>query len=126
MATVYTSSAFTFKIDGVISAASALKFVAPCAGRIKAVYGAVGTAPTGQAMLVDIHKGGTTIFTNQAHRLSIAAAASSGSATVSAAEIFDFTAGTVFDIDVDQVGSGVAGSDLAITIAFEGDPTPTY
>lgn len=123
---IYTSSAFTFKIDGAISTSSALKWVAPCAGRIRSVYGAVGTAPTGADMLVDIHKGGTTIFTTQSNRLTIEDGESTGSATVAAAEIMDFTAGTVFEIDVDQVGSGVAGSDLAVTIAFDGDPTPTY
>jgi hypothetical protein len=126
MASVYTSSAFTFKIDGAISTASSLKWVAPCAGRIKAVYGAVGTAPVGADMLVDIHKDGTTIFTTQSNRLTIEDGESTGSATVTAAEIMDFAAGTVFELDVDQVGSGTAGSDLAVTIAFDGDPTPTY
>lgn len=118
MSGVIPYSTMAFTIDGAISTSSALKFVAPCDGRIVAVYGAVGTAPAGAAMLVDIHKGGTTIFTTQTNRLTIADGASSGSAA--AVEVTDFAAGDVVDIDVDQVGSGTAGSDLTVTIAYEG------
>jgi hypothetical protein len=75
----------------------------------------VGTAPTGAAILVDVNAGGTTIFTTQSNRPSIAAAttdATSGTADggTSIAKNASLT------IDVDQVGSTVAGSDLVVFV----------
>lgn len=78
------------------------------------VHLAVNTAPTGQAIIVDVHKNGATIFTTQANRPQIAAAAYTGFSTT-----FDVTTwadGEYLQVDIDQIGSVISGSDLAVQI----------
>jgi len=78
------------------------------------------TAPTGQALIVDVNEctvpGTCTSIWNatQANRVQCAAAASTGSQTS-----FDDTvlaSGNYLSIDIDQVGSTVAGSNTTVTV----------
>lgn len=75
----------------------------------------VKTAPTDADLIIDINKNGTSIWnTTQANRAKITAGNTSGSGTS-----FDTTSlveGDVLTIDIDQVGSTVAGADLTITL----------
>jgi hypothetical protein len=74
----------------------------------------VRTAPTGADILIDINKNGTTIWTTQTNRGKIVAGNTSNSTTT-----FDITAliaGEYLDLDVDQVGSTIAGVDLTIIL----------
>jgi hypothetical protein len=74
----------------------------------------VDTAPTGAAIIVDVNENGTTIFSTQGNRPQIAATANTGNTTT-----FDdasWANGNYLTIDVDQVGSTVAGSNLTVTI----------
>jgi hypothetical protein len=86
-------------------------------GRTLTVYKAwasVGTAPTGASLIVDINKNGTTIFTTQANRPTIAAGtnfAESGTPAVTT-----WADGDYVTFDVDQIGSTVAGSDLVVAL----------
>ena len=77
----------------------------------------VKTAPTGQALIVDINKNGTSLWSaTQANRPQIAAGATAGETTS-----FDTTTATdddVLTMDVDQVGSGTAGSDLTVVLWY--------
>ena len=75
----------------------------------------VGTAPTGASILVDVNKNGTSIYTTQANRPVIAAGANAGGPG-STPDITSLVAGDYLTIDVDQVGSTIAGSDLTVTI----------
>ena len=119
---ILAKGAMSVQIDGALTTSSSLAFRMPVKGKLVAVYGAVGTAPVGTDLLVDIHKEGTTIFTTQTNRLTVADGAAEGAAgTVSGIEVPSFAAGDLFLIDVDQVGSGTAGSDLVVTFAIEGD-----
>ncbi len=80
------------------------------------VHLAVGTAPLGAALIVDVHKNGTTIFTSQTTRPQVAAGANAGySSTV---EQPTWAAGEYLTIDVDQVGSSTAGADLVVTVVY--------
>jgi hypothetical protein len=81
---------------------------------IRAVRASVGTAPTGAAVVVDAHKNGVTIFTTQANRPSIAAAGFT--AKVTNQDVTAFADGEYLTVDVDQVGSTVAGADLTVQI----------
>jgi hypothetical protein len=82
---------------------------------ITKAYARVKTAPTGANLIIDINKNGTSIWnTNQANRLTIDAGDSEGTQTS-----FDTT--TLADedyltIDIDQVGSTVAGADLTVVL----------
>jgi len=79
------------------------------------VYLTVGTAPTGADIIVDIHKNGTTIFTTQANRPTIAATVNIGGPGVTP-NITALAAGDYISVDIDQIGSSVSGSDLVVSI----------
>jgi len=76
------------------------------------------TAPTGASLIVDVNKNGVTIFTTQANRPQIVVAGhadDSGTPDVTA-----LVEGDRVSVDVDQVGSTIAGGDdLLIVILFE-------
>lgn len=86
---------------------------------IATVRASVGTAPTGQSLIVDININGTTIFSTQANRPTIAAAGNT-SGSVTNMNTTTITNGQFFTVDVDQVGSGTAGSDLTVQILVTG------
>lgn len=75
----------------------------------------VGTAPTGSSLIVDVNKNGTTIYTTQGNRPSIAAASNAGGPG-SAPDVTTLAAGDYLTVDIDQVGSSVAGSDLTVSV----------
>lgn len=101
------------------AAAGKMRWVAPCDGEIVGVTAAVLTAPTGATLIVDVNKGGTTIFTTQGNRPTIAI--SGTSTAVKTPDVTSFSAGDVFTVDVDQIGSSVAGADLHVCVAFAGN-----
>lgn len=80
----------------------------------------VVTAPASQSILVDAHKVGTTIYTTQANRPSIAAGANVG--TLAAPDVTSWADGDYLTIDIDQVGTGTTGADLTggIVVQYAG------
>lgn len=79
---------------------------------ISGVRVSAGTAPTGAALVVDVKKGGTSIFPTTP-KPRVAAGANTGTATP------DTTAwgvGEYLTVDVTQIGSTVGGSDVVVTI----------
>lgn len=106
-----------FTVTGTLSTGTSVApvLVATGALTISKVYVNVKTAPTGAAIIIDVNKNGTSIWdTTQANRATIAAGATSGTQTS-----FDTTAlteGDVLTLDIDQVGSTVAGADLTVTV----------
>lgn len=82
---------------------------------IASVVARVSTAPTGASILVDVNKNGTTIFTTQANRPAIAAT-TNASSVVTNMNVTSLTAGDYLSIDVDQIGSTIAGSDLVVAV----------
>ncbi len=86
----------------------------PRGGTILYVRCSAGTAPAGQDIIVDINRGGTTIFTTQANRPKVPAGSNDGSSAVP--DVTSFNAGDVFTCDIDQVGSTTAGKDLVVTM----------
>lgn len=83
---------------------------------ITGIYLNINTAPTGQALIVDVHKNGTTIFTTQANRPQIAAGANSGNSTT--IDVPTWANGDYITCDVDQVGTSVSGSNLTIAVVY--------
>jgi hypothetical protein len=112
---------YTWYIEGTLTTGTykSAILIVPWAGTILKVFAYIGTAPTGAAVLVDINKGttssnGTTIWSNQANRLTITNGATSGTQTS-----FNTTAvaaNDILSVDLDQVGSSVAGSNLTIML----------
>jgi hypothetical protein len=114
---VSAAAVTTFDQSGVLSVTTGTgRLTFQTAVTILGVVAAVNTAPTGAAILVDVNKNGSTIFTTQANRPSIAAAGFA-SATATPA-VTAFAAGDYMTVDIDQVGSTVAGADLTVTIRY--------
>lgn len=82
---------------------------------ISGVRASVGTAPAGASIVIDVNKNGTTIFTTQANRPTIAAAANT-SGNVTNMDVTTVAAGEYLTIDIDQIGSTTAGADLTVQI----------
>lgn len=82
---------------------------------ILSVRASAGTAPTGASIIVDINKNGTTIFTTQANRPAIAVS-NNTSGKVTNMDVTTVAAGDYLTVDIDQVGSTIAGSDLVIQV----------
>lgn len=105
-----------FVVTGNISvAAGVARFKVFEACVFDGLYVYLGTAPTGANAIVDINKNGTTIFTTQANRPTVAAAANEG-AIAAEPEVKSFAAGDVITIDVDQIGSGTPGANLTFEL----------
>jgi hypothetical protein len=81
---------------------------------IISIRASVGTAPTGASLIVDVNKNGTTVHTTQSNRATIAASGFTDLAD--SVQVSSVTTGDYLTVDIDQVGSGVAGSDLTVTI----------
>lgn len=74
-----------------------------------------GTAPTGASLIVDVNKNGTTIYTTQGNRPTIADGANAGGPG-SAPDVTALVAGDYLTVDIDQIGSSVAGADLTVSV----------
>lgn len=108
---------FVFTIVGTIATGTSLTpvLIVPASLTITKAYIYAKTAPTGQALIVDINLNGTSIWNaTQANRVQLAATATSGNQTS-----FDTTTvaeGDVLTIDVDQVGSTIVGADVTVEL----------
>lgn len=83
---------------------------------ISGVYLDIDVPPSGSDVIVDIHNEGTTIFTNQGNRPRILDGEYNGFSVSVDSNVW--LTGEALKAAVDQVGSGVAGSDLTITVVY--------
>lgn len=108
-----------FTREGGVTATAGTIRIANHSGKTRTITGVyldINTAPTGADLIVDIHKSGTTIFTNQAHRPKITATNYGGNST--SIDVSSWGDGAYLTCDVDQIGSTIAGSDLTIIIVY--------
>jgi hypothetical protein len=108
-----------FGVAGVlVTGAKPFRWYARGAWTILAVRASVGTAPTGASVIVDVNKNGTTIFTTQSSRPTIAV--STNTALNSAdPEIDTLANGDYLTLDVDQIGSTEPGQNLTVQVWLE-------
>lgn len=109
-----------FTVEGDLAVGTGKLRIPNVTGRtltISKVYLIVATAPTGAAIIVDIHKNGTTIFTTQANRPQIAASSTTGNTTT--INVSSWGDGDYLTMDIDQVGSTVKGADLTCVIVWK-------
>lgn len=93
-------------------------FMFPYAVTILGISASVTTAPTGASVILDVDKNGTTIFTNQANRPTIAASATATASEVTNMDVTSFAAGDKIRVNIDQIGSTVAGSNLTVVVRY--------
>ncbi len=89
----------------------------PVAGTITDVRAYLTTAPTGASFIVDVMKNGVTLFTTSANRPTIAIAGFAS--TTVAPNVTAVAVGDRLSVDVIQVGSTVAGSNLYVTVTVK-------
>lgn len=113
---IQVNRAFVWFISGTLTTGTSQgpRYIAPQAMTIVKAWLIVRTAPTSAAILIDINKNGSTIWSTQGNRATVAAAATTGNTTT-----FNTTAlaaGDYLDLDIDQIGSSVAGVDLTVVL----------
>jgi len=110
--------AISFYVDGTLTVDTKLcSVIAPFAMTITEIRIAVDTAPTGADLIIDVNKNGTTLYTTQGNRPTITAG--NTSATATDPDVTAIAVGDKISIDVDQIGSTVAGDNLMVTIICE-------
>lgn len=78
----------------------------------------INTAPTGASAIFDVNKNGTTIFTTQGNRPTVAISANEDLTSAPDVVTATATAGDYLTVDVDQIGSTVAGANATIVIEY--------
>lgn len=112
-------NAYVFPITGSLAVGSDLAPLhhdAMETGVLTEVRARLKTAPTGAALKIDINVGGTSIWNSGNDRLSVSAGQLTGSTTTITNTTI--TKGDKLTIDIDQVGSTVAGADLIVYLIY--------
>lgn len=109
MTLIYTVPGSLEVSNGVV------KFMLPVAVTIVSCRALVGTAPVGASAIVDVHMDGTTIYTTQGNRPTIATG-DTDSGSWSAPDVTAFAANSYFTVDIDQIGSTTPGANLTLMI----------
>lgn len=91
--------------------------IVPFAASIVDVRAYVDTAPATTSLIIDVNKNGTTVFTTQGNRPTIAAAGNASTTTLP--DVTAVAAGDRITFDIDAVGTGTVGADLYLTIALK-------
>lgn len=93
------------------------RFRLPFAATIVGVSAAVNV-PSTSAIILDVNKNGTTIFTTQANRPQIAANADAV-AEVTNMNITNLAIGDYLTVDIDQASGSFTGNDLTVMIRYQ-------
>ena len=118
---VLADQVFHYHIKGDLNTTTGKQAIRmPFAGKISYVTAALITAPAGASAIVDLHKNGTTMYTTQGNRPTIAAGSTYVTATLP--DVLTWAAGDVLQLEVDQKGSSTAGSDLSVVVGYYGSP----
>lgn len=115
--TIVLTKQIVFKLENTLYIATGGLRITNTLGitlNIQEVELAVSTAPTGASITVDIHKNDVTIFTNQAHRPIITATNFQG--TTLNIDVPAWADGDYLTMDIDGIGSVIAGANLVCTI----------
>lgn len=107
----------TFSQAGVLATLTGtLRFGISGTWVILGALATVGTAPTTQAIIVDILKNGTTLYTGGTNRPTIAAAGNMSASTIVAPAVTALATGDYLTCNIAQVGTGTTGSDLVVVV----------
>lgn len=108
----------TFSRSGVLTVVGgAGRFRFPFAATLLGATAAVNTAPTGASLILDVNKNGTTVYSTQGNRPTIIASAFATAAETTP-DVTAMAIGDYLTVDVDQIGSTIAGSDVTVFIRY--------
>lgn len=118
MAETIVQDLATYSSTGVLTVGPGeLRFRFPFAATLIGTTAAVNTAPTGADIILDVNKNGSTIYTTAANRPRIVAG-TFATTTEPTPDVTTIVAGDYLQVDIDQVGSGVAGEDLTVFVRY--------
>lgn len=108
----------TFTAPGTLTSYSGkARWFSPADFEITAITVGCGTAPVGQPIVVDINLNGASIFTDQANRPRILEGNFFATGVAPNNRFVDQN--EYLTVDIDQVGSTFAGSDLVVVIQMK-------
>lgn len=122
VANVFPPRTLAYSIGGTLTVQTGAFRIYNDTGRtmtIKSVRTSVGTAPTGASLIADVNKNGTTIFSTQANRPTIAASGNT-SGSVTNMNVTSWANGEYITVDIDQIGSTIAGADFVFQMELDG------
>jgi len=109
----------TFTRTGALTVGAGTgSFPFPYAATIISVTARVTTAPTGASLILDVNKNGTTIFSTQGNRPTITASTNATSSSPTP-NTTGMVSGDYLTVDVDQIGSTIAGSDVTVQVLYK-------
>lgn len=113
------SGNLTFAVDGRLAVAVNVPnaIVITKDTQIESVYAYVKTTGSASSTIIDVNLNGTTIYTTQANRPTIAYNDANGWVTTTP-DILTFTAGDIITVDIDQIATGA--SDLVVVLSVAG------
>lgn len=91
-----------------------VKFILPYAFTLTGISASVTTAPTGATLIVDVNEGGTSIMTTNKIVIDVSETSTATAATAPTLTDNSLASGSLITIDVDQIGSTVAGAGLKV------------
>ncbi len=112
------NNALSFYVPGVLAVGNILRFPWPFRAQNVSMGLAVNTAPTDADLICQLEVGGTDVF-KAANRPKIADGDLFGTYSVNGVNLASFSEDDQAIIQVDQIGSTIAGSDLAVIIRGE-------
>jgi hypothetical protein len=110
---VELGTAVSDETTALTTGAAKITFRMPHAMTLTSVRLSCTTAPTGAALIVNIKRSGTTIFSTKP-QIDINATTSVGSAVTPVISTSALTDNAVITIDIDQIGSTIAGAGLKV------------
>lgn len=90
--------------------------------RLRGCYVMVSTAPTGQPIIVDVLKNGSTVYTTTANRPTIPVGGFASTSTFATPDVTDLHLGDYLTCSILQVGAPVAGADLSLIVIADRIP----
>jgi hypothetical protein len=96
------------------AAADKVKFIMPYAFTLTGISASVTTAPTGATLVVDVNEAGTTLMSSDKIVIDVSETSTATAATAPALTDTALASGALITIDIDQVGSTVAGAGLKV------------
>lgn len=95
------------------------RFYFPYSATILGISAAINTPAIGANIIIDVKKNGTTIFTTSANKPTIIAGAYATASEVTNMDITSIATGDYVTIDINQIGTTTAGSDLTVFVRYQ-------
>lgn len=108
-----------YKLGNEVAANNEEEWIIPFNGRIVDVIIDAETAPAGSSSIYDVNINGTTIYTTQGNRPTLAADDTGYYSESGEPEVTALRVGDILSYDCDQIGSGTAATRVKVCIVVQ-------